>query len=182
MTRFKSLFMVAASLICVSATQASASVVVDSFTVSPTTVSPGSSPTYDLKLTFSYDSGAPGKTEKYTGGVTFFDSFGNSTTMTLPSAGLLLTSGSVVQDFFFDGSTFSLPPGTYTPSYNYLFTATFLTSPGHQPAPNTFTGGADGPVVTAVPEPATWAMMVLGFLGVGFVSYRRRAGSSLRLA
>lgn len=26
----------------------------------------------------------------------------------------------------------------------------------------------------AVPEPATWAMMILGFLGVGFMSYRRR--------
>jgi hypothetical protein len=28
---------------------------------------------------------------------------------------------------------------------------------------------------SAVPEPATWAMMVLGFLGVGFVSYLRKA-------
>lgn len=26
---------------------------------------------------------------------------------------------------------------------------------------------------TAVPEPSTWAMMVLGFLGVGFMAYRR---------
>jgi PEP-CTERM motif len=29
-------------------------------------------------------------------------------------------------------------------------------------------------VITAVPEPSTWAMMILGFLGVGFVAYRRR--------
>lgn len=36
--------------------------------------------------------------------------------------------------------------------------------------------------VAAVPEPATWAMMMLGFLGVGFIAYRRRAGSSLRIA
>jgi hypothetical protein len=28
--------------------------------------------------------------------------------------------------------------------------------------------------VAAVPEPSTWAMMVLGFAGVGFVTYRRR--------
>jgi hypothetical protein len=27
----------------------------------------------------------------------------------------------------------------------------------------------------AVPEPATWAMMLLGFLGVGFMAYRRRS-------
>ena len=36
--------------------------------------------------------------------------------------------------------------------------------------------------VAAVPEPATWAMMMLGFLGVGFVAYRRRSGASFRLA
>jgi hypothetical protein len=28
--------------------------------------------------------------------------------------------------------------------------------------------------VGAVPEPATWAMMILGFAGVGFMAYRRR--------
>lgn len=31
--------------------------------------------------------------------------------------------------------------------------------------------------VTAVPEPATWAMMVLGFAGVGFMASRRRVKS-----
>lgn len=36
--------------------------------------------------------------------------------------------------------------------------------------------------VAAVPEPATWAMMVLGFLGVGFMAYRRRSGASFRFA
>jgi hypothetical protein len=29
-------------------------------------------------------------------------------------------------------------------------------------------------IVTAVPEPSTWAMMILGFLGVGFLAYRRK--------
>jgi len=28
--------------------------------------------------------------------------------------------------------------------------------------------------VTSVPEPSTWAMMILGFAGVGFLAYRRR--------
>jgi PEP-CTERM motif len=28
--------------------------------------------------------------------------------------------------------------------------------------------------ITAVPEPSTWAMMILGFAGVGFLAYRRR--------
>jgi hypothetical protein len=36
--------------------------------------------------------------------------------------------------------------------------------------------------VAAVPEASTWAMMVLGFLGVGLMAYRRKNGPSLRLA
>lgn len=36
--------------------------------------------------------------------------------------------------------------------------------------------------VTAVPEPTTWAMMILGFAGVGFLAYRRRSdGAALRI-
>lgn len=35
--------------------------------------------------------------------------------------------------------------------------------------------------ISAVPEPSTWAMMIFGFLGVGFLAYRRSAGS-VRLA
>jgi PEP-CTERM motif len=40
-------------------------------------------------------------------------------------------------------------------------------------------------VAAAVPEPSTWAMMMLGFAGLGFLSYRRTrrsGGLSLRLA
>jgi len=32
--------------------------------------------------------------------------------------------------------------------------------------------------ITAVPEPSTWAMMILGFFGVGFLAYRRRNQST----
>ena len=28
--------------------------------------------------------------------------------------------------------------------------------------------------VSAVPEPSTWAMMILGFLGLGWMAYRRK--------
>jgi hypothetical protein len=35
--------------------------------------------------------------------------------------------------------------------------------------------------VSAVPEPSTWAMMIIGFLGLGWMAYRRR-GSTLRFA
>jgi PEP-CTERM motif len=46
---------------------------------------------------------------------------------------------------------------------------------------STSTGAAQsGPVeigaaVPAVPEPSTWAMLLLGFLGIGFMAYRRKS-------
>ena len=36
-------------------------------------------------------------------------------------------------------------------------------------------------LTAAVPEPSTWAMMILGFAGVGFMAYRRR-NSAMRAA
>lgn len=37
-------------------------------------------------------------------------------------------------------------------------------------------------VAGSVPEPATWAMMILGFAGVGFLAYRRRNQVQARVA
>jgi PEP-CTERM motif len=36
---------------------------------------------------------------------------------------------------------------------------------------------ASFPTITPVPEPSTWAMMMLGFLGIGTMAYRRRNAS-----
>jgi hypothetical protein len=36
--------------------------------------------------------------------------------------------------------------------------------------------------VSAVPEASTWAMMILGFVGVGFLAYRRKEDAGFRLA
>jgi hypothetical protein len=36
--------------------------------------------------------------------------------------------------------------------------------------------------VAAVPEPSTWAMMILGFSGVGFMAYRRKGKPAFRFA
>jgi hypothetical protein len=36
-----------------------------------------------------------------------------------------------------------------------------------------FVEASSSPQVTAVPEPSTWAMMILGFAGVGYIAYRR---------
>jgi hypothetical protein len=48
-------------------------------------------------------------------------------------------------------------------------------------------GGDAGPgsftvtAVAPVPEASTWAMMILGFAGVGFIAYRRKSHYSVRL-
>jgi hypothetical protein len=39
---------------------------------------------------------------------------------------------------------------------------------------------ADTAQTAAVPEPSTWAMMILGFAGVGFMAYRRKSKPSFR--
>jgi len=38
-----------------------------------------------------------------------------------------------------------------------------------------FEGAVSFDTVSAVPEPSTWAMMLLGFAGVGFITYRRKS-------
>jgi len=42
-------------------------------------------------------------------------------------------------------------------------------------------GGNEVLRVTNVPEPSTWAMLILGFTGVGFMAYRRKANPTFRL-
>jgi PEP-CTERM motif len=37
-------------------------------------------------------------------------------------------------------------------------------------------------LVTPIPEPSTWAMMILGFAGVGFIAYRRKSKPALMVA
>jgi len=38
------------------------------------------------------------------------------------------------------------------------------------------------PPTGAVPEPSTWAMMILGFAGIGFMAYRRKNKPALLAA
>jgi len=44
----------------------------------------------------------------------------------------------------------------------------------------TFTGPET--IATAVPEPSTWAMMILGFCGLGFMAYRRKNQTAAAVA
>jgi len=43
---------------------------------------------------------------------------------------------------------------------------------------NRYLYGTVDPAVSAVPEPATWAMLIVGFCGVGFLAYRRGGAPS----
>ncbi len=79
------------------------------------------------------------------------------------------------------------PAENYTSAHSFSFlgtqgenTLTFYITDGGLPSAFAF----DVESVTAVPEPSTWAMMILGFSGVGFLAYRRRnkAGGTFRLA
>jgi hypothetical protein len=49
-------------------------------------------------------------------------------------------------------------------------------SPGVNDLSDLFVPGA---ITAAVPEPSTWAMMLLGFTGLGFMAYRRNAKSAI---
>jgi hypothetical protein len=47
---------------------------------------------------------------------------------------------------------------------------------------NSFEADSFTTQVRGVPEPSTWAMMILGFMGVGFLAYRRKGRSTFRFA
>jgi PEP-CTERM motif len=46
----------------------------------------------------------------------------------------------------------------------------------------TFNGGSVEVPATAIPEPASWALMLMGFAGLGFAAFRRRKDSVSALA
>jgi hypothetical protein len=74
--------------------------------------------------------------------------------------------GTTVQTSFLDSG-----PGPYSITEEYIITA------------GSGGGSANSTIVVSVPETSTWAMMILGFLGVGFMAYRGKGrGPALRLA
>ena len=95
------------------------------------------------------------------------------------------------------GSTVADPSFTYIATINGDHTLTYVQETFTQPVSGgsvalTFYGdpnaGAYGPVIgdvsvtAAVPEPSTWAMMILGFAGIGFMAYRRKSKPALMAA
>ncbi|MES2193625.1 MAG: PEPxxWA-CTERM sorting domain-containing protein [Pseudomonadota bacterium] len=86
--------------------------------------------------------------------------------------------GGVTQELTLD------PTAPFT-THTFLFTTTgegALTFRDLAGGNNNVGNILDNVTVSAVPEPSTWAMMILGFLGVGFMAYRRKSGPALRIA
>lgn len=84
-------------------------------------------------------------------------------------------NGDVSVNFDNTAHTYSWAGGTFTLAVDDV--SKF--SVGHS---NSVTGEITLTSVSAVPEPASWAMMLLGFSGVGFLAYRRRASATMRIA
>jgi hypothetical protein len=104
-----------------------------------------------------------------------FGDFTNGITYSGPKTVQLLTF-TVADAGLLSASTFAS-----TTSGTDAFFAADITSLLPSGAVNT--GPVGGLTIsTAVPEPSTWAMMILGFFGVGFMAYRRKNRSTLRLA
>ena len=78
------------------------------------------------------------------------------------------------------------PDGTFPYSEDHaVVDPTFTIDSAYKDA-NLFTLNADGgpliSAVAAVPESSTWAMMILGFVGIGFMTYRQKSKPALMAA
>ncbi len=88
-----------------------------------------------------------------------------------------------VNDFSFFGTTvgvYDIWSQTFTTTVGASYTYSFQYDnnpglPGPPPAtPNGLYVDVSDALASPVPEPSTWAMMILGFAGVGYMTYRRR--------
>ena len=93
------------------------------------------------------------------------------------ASGTGLNGFNVITNGTSDGSTNSLTGG-----YEYYFFGldTLDTQRGDNVLLASLTGTATN-LANPVPEPSTWAMLILGFFGIGFVSYRQKGKPALRL-
>jgi hypothetical protein len=108
----------------------------------------------------------------------------NGTTFTLANA----TSASVGFNSTGPGTPEVLNTIGYTgelSSFVLQFTAGGFTYSFSDSAPNNHlssNGTITATIAPAVPESSTWAMMLLGFCGLGFMTYRRKSSATLSLA
>jgi|SRR3984893_9371535 hypothetical protein len=112
---------------------------------------------FDLKVSFTLPSNSP---------LTFDATLVGNVVSGPDNAVLTFTSPDLLT---FDSGTFSL-------SINSPLTITQSNGGEQQSTSYALLG-----TISAVPEPSTWAMMILGFAGVGFMAYRRKNTPTLRL-
>ncbi len=93
-----------------------------------------------------------------------------SGTLNWLTGGQLLIDFGPAQHFTYAGGSFDLAINDVT------LRTSFLNHGDIEALTGTFSA------VAAVPEASTWAMMILGFAGVGFMAYRRKSKPALRLA
>ena len=94
------------------------------------------------------------------------------------AANELFTFGGIQYDLLISGGTWQiyLAPGG-NPDFNTTFVSGYFNI-----GDAALTGKTPYTLqVAAVPEPSTWAMMILGFAGVGYMAYRRRKTAALNL-
>jgi hypothetical protein len=73
--------------------------------------------------------------------------------------------------------------GAGTPTFNQLgYTQTSYSSDNYFYTLNQTGTVSATPITAAVPEPSTWAMLLLGFTGIGFLAYRRKSAPALMAA
>jgi hypothetical protein len=91
---------------------------------------------------------------------------------------ILVNGATVAQLFNTDVNNFNqLHAFSFTPLFGLNTLEVMLTDTG---PPTAFR--IDG-FAGSVPEPSTWAMMILGFAGIGFMAYRRKQnGTAFRIA
>jgi hypothetical protein len=142
----------------------------------------------------------PGGTYEGLGGFTFevYNSTHSTILFSMPttpgSVSVVATTGSQDAEITASISALNLSAGTYWAGFVAQNLALAIlpggngfniltTTPHSGVGSNSYTGNIGYELlgsVSAVPEPSTWAMMILGFGGIGFMAYRRKEKPTFR--
>lgn len=87
---------------------------------------------------------------------------------------LIASAGAASQTFTIDASAFSSPNIVWTPfTFNFTATAATTTLTFTSGVDTAFGAALDNVAITAVPEPASWGMLIAGLGLVGYAQRRR---------
>jgi PEP-CTERM motif len=137
----------------------------------PSTIAVGGTETFNLEIEFIPGANVAGATS--TGTITFYSGDGQ-------------TSGPIGLGAFNGSFSFTYATaGVYQPYYyvqDYVTeqaNAGYIAPPGQELSGDVNYGTVQ---VGSVPEPSTWAMMILGFAGIGYMAYRRKSKPAFRFS